>query len=333
MSMFDKARKAAADTLTDDIIMVDVDNLFESPDNFFELSRIEELAETILGQGGVKENLIVKPMGEPENGEYEIISGHRRTFAIRHLLEQGEEISRYLPCLVQNYEDNDDKLTDLILMNVSARTLTDSQLWKCYEVLNEMFLRKKKLGEKFGRVQTKLAETLGVSQGQVSKMQVIEKKAIDEVKSAVENGSISINTAEKISKLDVDEQKELVSKKPLSEVKPKDIPQTQKSQTRAPVSVASPPRRELDEEKSHASTDGAALPSQRLDDKKSNTNVTFSKDDDDDEDSGEELNDEQSKFIEFMRDWAEWFTESEFFYAKQKSIREHLENRRDVLWR
>jgi len=221
MKMFEKARKAAADTLTEDIIMIDVDNLLESPDNFFELSDIENLAYTILGQGGVKENLIVKPL---ETGEYEIISGHRRTFAVRHLLEQGEEISRFLPCLVQNYDNEDDKLKDLILMNVSTRTLDNSQLWKCYEILNEMFQRKKDLGEKFGRVQTRIAEMLNVSQGQVSKMQIIDKKAIPEIKEAIKNGEISINTAEPIANhLNEDEQKKLIKDKPLSEVKTKDV--------------------------------------------------------------------------------------------------------------
>ena len=221
MSMFDKARKAAADTLTEDIKMIDVDNLLESPDNFFELSRIEELAETIHGQGGVKENLIIRPI----NGtEYEIISGHRRVHAVRYLLEQGAEVSRYLPCLVQEYDNEDEKKLDIVLMNVSARILTDSQLFKCYEIINGMLQKKKQLGEKFGKVQNKLAEILGVSAGQVATMQTIDKRAIPEVKEAVESGDISINTAKHISNLDAGEQKELVSKKKLAGTKPKDVP-------------------------------------------------------------------------------------------------------------
>ena len=221
MSMFDKARKAAADTLTEDIKMIDIDNLLESPDNFFELSRIEELAETILGQGGVKENLIVRPINSTE---YEIISGHRRVHAVRKLLEQDAGVSRYLPCLVQEYDNEDEKKLDIVLMNVSARILTDSQLFKCYEIINEMLQKKKQLGERFGKVQNKLAEILGVSAGQVATMQTIDKRAIPEVKEAVESGDISINTAKHISNLDTEEQKELVSKKPLAGTKPKDIP-------------------------------------------------------------------------------------------------------------
>jgi ParB-like chromosome segregation protein Spo0J len=219
MGMFDKARKAAADTLTDDIQMIDIDRLRESPDNFFEVSRVEEFAQTILGQGGVKENLIVKPL---EDGDYEIISGHRRTAAIRHLLEQGEDVSRVLPCLVQHYDDEDDKLLDVVLMNISARIISDAEKWKAFEILNDTLQRKKKAGEKFGQVQKTLAELLGVSTGQTAKMQNIDKNAAEEVKKALKNGDISINTAEKISKLDKPAQKKL-AEKPLSGVKPKDI--------------------------------------------------------------------------------------------------------------
>ena len=60
------------------------------------------MAESILGQGGVLENLIVTPIGDDE---YEIISGHRRRAAVQYLIDQGENISHKLPCLVQNYDD------------------------------------------------------------------------------------------------------------------------------------------------------------------------------------------------------------------------------------
>jgi len=220
MSMFDNLKKAVADTITSDIIMVDVDDLHESADNFFEVERIEEFAETILAQGGVKENLIVMPR---DSGGYELISGHRRTAAVRHLLKKGETVSRFLPCLVANYSDEEDKKLDIVLMNITARIISDADLWKSYEIVNEVLQKKKALGEKFGKVQNKLAELLGVSVGQVSKIQKIDNSAIPEVKEAVKSGDISINTANEISKLDIEKQNEIVSGKPLKDVKPKDV--------------------------------------------------------------------------------------------------------------
>ena len=157
------------------------------------------------------ENLIITPC---DSGGYEIISGHRRTAAVRHLLSSGKTISRHLPCLVRNYRDESDKRIDIVMMNISARIISDSEMWKSYEVINDILREKKSAGVKFGQVQKKLAEILGISTGQAAKMQSIDKRA-DEVKEALENGELSINTAEKIAKLDKNEQAKLAKDKPL----------------------------------------------------------------------------------------------------------------------
>ena len=138
-TMLSNLKAIAQNTQTDSIKMIDIDELHESAENFFEIERIEEFAYTILGQGGVKDNLVVRPL---ESGGYEIISGHRRRAAVQFLLDHGEQISRLLPCLIQSYEDEDAKMLDLILMNVSARQLSDAELWQCYETLDKILKRR-----------------------------------------------------------------------------------------------------------------------------------------------------------------------------------------------
>lgn len=204
--MFENLNAIVANTLTDSIKMIDISELHESKDNFFVIERIEEFAETILGQGGVKDNLIVRPL---ESGGYEIISGHRRRAAVQYLIDSGENISRYLPCLVQNYADNDSKMLDVVLMNISARKLSDSEMWKSYEIIDGIFKRKKEAGEKFGRLREKVAAMLDISPAQVGKMQNIDKYAISAVKEAIENGDVSISTANELAKLSESEQKEI----------------------------------------------------------------------------------------------------------------------------
>ena len=207
------------DTLTDSIQMIAVEELHESKDNFFVVDRIEEFAETILGQGGVKDNLVVRPL---ESGGYEIISGHRRKAAVQYLLDNGENISRYLPCLVQNYSDDDTRMLDLILMNISSRQISDTELWQSYEILNQILQNKKKSGEKFGRVRDKLAELLGVSSSQVRKLENVKKNAVPEVVEAVKSGELSISTADEIARMDDLEQEELMQQD-LSSIRHKDI--------------------------------------------------------------------------------------------------------------
>ena len=218
--MFENLSSIVANTLTDSIKMIDIDELHNSEDNFFDINRIEEFAETILGQGGVKDNLVVRPL---DTGGYEIISGHRRRAAVQYLLDNNENVSRYLPCLVQNYDDNDDKILDIVLMNISSRQISDAEMWKSYEVVDKILQNKKSAGEKFGRVRDKLAECLGVSASQVKKIQNIDNNAITPIKNAIENGELSISTANEIAKLDENEQKELIEKSDLSNIKHKDI--------------------------------------------------------------------------------------------------------------
>lgn len=216
-SMLGNLSAIVSDTLTDSIKMIDITELHESADNFFVLENIESFAQIILGQGGVKDNLIVRSL---ETGGYEIISGHRHRAAVQWLIDNGENISRFLPCLVQNYTDEDDKMLDLILMNVSARQLSDPELWKSYETIDKILKEKKAKGEYFGRIRDDIAKHLGVSSAQVGKMQNIEKNAIEPVKEAIASGDLSISTANEIAKLDKVEQSNI---RDLSKVQPKDI--------------------------------------------------------------------------------------------------------------
>lgn len=218
-TMLSNLAAIAQNTQSDNIRMIDIDELHESAANFFEIERIEEFAYTILGQGGVKDNLIVRPL---ESGGYEIISGHRRRAAVQYLLDHGESISRLLPCLIQSYEDEDSMMLDLILMNVSARQLSDQELWQCYEKLNSILQSKKEAGERFGRVRETIAQILGVSPSQVGKLQNVDRNAIEPVREAVANGDISISTANVIAQFDESQQKEIISGG-VKEIKPKDI--------------------------------------------------------------------------------------------------------------
>ncbi len=229
--MFENLSAIVQNTLTDSIRMIGIDELHESEDNFFIMDRIEEFADTILGQGGVKDNLIVRPL---ETGGYEIISGHRRRAAVQHLLDRGENISRYLPCLVQNYSDDDARQLDIVLMNVSTRQISDAELWQSYELLDRILKKKQSSGERFGRIREKLAELLGVSAAQVGKMENVAHNAIPKVVEAVQSGELSISTANEIARMDEAEQEKVV-KQGISNVSHKDI--KQKNQAAKPQHI------------------------------------------------------------------------------------------------
>ena len=147
----------AQNTQNENIRMIDSDELQDSPSNFFRMDHIDELADAIHGQGGVKDNLVVTPL---DSGGYMIVSGHRRKASVRLLLERGDQISRLLPCLVQHYETQDDLDLDLILLNVTARQLSDNEIWQSYQRLDQYLKRQKANGVKFGSMREELARQL-----------------------------------------------------------------------------------------------------------------------------------------------------------------------------
>ena len=152
VGMVDMLNSISADTSNQDIRMINISELYDSADNFFSVENIDELAESILAQGRVKENLIVTPLS---SGGYEIVSGHRRKAAVRLLLDEGENISEMLPCLVVNYDDHNAKMIDLIMMNITQRKISDADLYTSFLALNKIFQEQKEKGVKFGKLRAK----------------------------------------------------------------------------------------------------------------------------------------------------------------------------------
>ena len=135
-----------------------------------------------------------------------------------------------LPCLVVNYDDHNAKMIDLIMMNITQRKISDADLYTSFLALNKIFQEQKEKGIKFGKLREKIAESLNVSPAQIGKLQNIENHAVSELKEAVQNGNICISTANKIAKLDEDEQLEIINSSELTELKSSDIrnPKTDK---------------------------------------------------------------------------------------------------------
>ncbi|GHU52716.1 hypothetical protein AGMMS49975_09080 [Clostridia bacterium] len=224
--IFSNVNKVVTDEFT--VKMIEIDKLIPNSENFYSMSEIEVLAEDIERQG-LKHNLVVTPVS---NGQYKIISGHRRYQAVIFLRQEGRYLSLRLPCFVSNEKSDDEQMQDLIMLNVTGREISDSERLKQYEHLKRILEARKENGEKFGRIREKIAEMLKVSVGQISKIEHIENNAVDEVKQAIEDGSLSISTANEIAKLDEDEQRELIKDKDISEITHKEV-KTRKKQSSA----------------------------------------------------------------------------------------------------
>jgi len=220
-SILGSMNAAVSGSFADNIKMIDIDKIKPHEENFYSMQDIELLAEDIERQG-LKENLVVRA----EDDFFIVISGHRRREAVKQLIEQGRRSSRFVPCYINPVKSADEELQDLIMLNATTRVISDAETIQQYEKLKPIYEAKKANGEKFGRIREKIAEALGVSNGQAAKLENVSKNAIPEVRKAVEDGEMSINTADKLAKLSENEQSEKIKSKPAKEIQPRDFEET-----------------------------------------------------------------------------------------------------------
>ena len=152
-------KSAASDSFKDNIKMIEIGKIKASLDNFYSMSDVDILADDIERQG-LKHNLVVVEDSD-EHGTYFIKSGHRRYAAIQQLVSEGRYNSKYIPCLIDGSKTKDESILDLIMLNATTRVMSDSEIFKQYEVLKETLDNLKASGDYNlkGRMREKLALT------------------------------------------------------------------------------------------------------------------------------------------------------------------------------
>ena len=223
---------------TFDVLMIDVEDLMPSKDNFYSTENIEELALSIELAGCIEQNLVVKPEA---HGKYEVIAGHRRRLAALKLVSEGKEEYRKVPCRIKKESDEiKDKLA-LIFTNSTARQLSDwekvQQAKQLKEILTEYKKalqeenkdRPKEEREKMGRIRDIVAQMLNTSTTQIGRMEAIDNNLSTEFKQELEKGNIGISTAHELSRLDEEKQQEAFRQyEEKGEMHIKDVKQEQK---------------------------------------------------------------------------------------------------------
>lgn len=217
---------AASDSYIDNIKMIKVTDIETNSENFYSLPDIEELAEDIERQGLIHSLAVTKT----SYGTYKLISGHRRLSAIKLLSEKGKWNSGIVPCYVITAKKSEAEMNlDLIMLNHTQRKYSDADIFKEHEELKKIFTQLEADGiEIKGRLREKIAKAMHVSSAQIGKIENIKNNAIDSVKVAVENGELSISTANEIAKHNSTKQQEIISS-PIEKIKTADVRSINKS--------------------------------------------------------------------------------------------------------
>ena len=154
---------------------IDIDKLIPDPDNFYDLSGLDGLAENI-SLLGLQQPLRVRPV-PGDDGKLMIISGHRRHAALKILIEQdGRGDLREVPCIVERTPEENPKLKQLKLIyaNANTRVLTSAEISKQAEQVEKLLYELKEEGMEFpGRMRDHVAQAVGTSKSKLSRLKVI----------------------------------------------------------------------------------------------------------------------------------------------------------------
>lgn len=198
----------------DKIKMIPLDHIEPNEKNFYALSKIEDLMESIR-MVGLLDPVRVVPMEEP--GYYRLVSGHRRYDAFLELDAEAPhgQASPYarIPALV--LEDMDD-LTEsfaLITANSTARELTYDEKLEQEKQLRATLLAMKAEGREVPKnLGQYIADQIGVSRNEVSRMHSVNENLIPEAREKVAAGEMTAQQAYEMSRMPAEEQRSGLSK-------------------------------------------------------------------------------------------------------------------------
>lgn len=156
------------------VVDIPIDRIVPDPNNFYELSAIDDLAENI-ALFGLQQPIVVRPMPE-DDARYIIVSGHRRHAALKKLIEEdGRDDLREVMCIVERGEENP-KLNQLKLIyaNASTRVLSSAEQAKQAEQVEKLLHELKEEGMEFpGRMRDHVAQACRMSTGKFARLKVI----------------------------------------------------------------------------------------------------------------------------------------------------------------
>lgn len=185
---------------------LDIDLLDEDPRNFYDLSKIDELAANI-EMFGVLQPIRVRPA--EAQGRYVVESGHRRRAAVRMLVAEGQEKFRAVPCIVTHVHMSL-ALQELLIIcnNRDNRVMTPAAISKEAERVEELLIQLKEEGVKFpGRMRDLVADICQVSKSKLSRLKVIRENLEESWRVGYEKGKLAESSAYALAQMPQERQR------------------------------------------------------------------------------------------------------------------------------
>lgn len=184
-------------------------DLIPSEENFYAMTSIDELKESIELAGRVLQNLLVVPLSD---GKYKILSGHRRCAASISLVNEGKKSFEFVPCSVERPEGDQEaqEIREEIIL-ITSNSQREKTAWEKMEEVRRIrsLVEKIRENEKVeGNTRKCIADTLNTSTTQVARYDAIHNNLAPAFMGEFKEGGINLSTAYELSGLSLDEQKE-----------------------------------------------------------------------------------------------------------------------------
>ncbi|MFV0499645.1 MAG: ParB/RepB/Spo0J family partition protein [Bacilli bacterium] len=207
MSLYESFKEETNDS---EIKMLALDEIKVNENNFFDITEIENLRESIL-EDGLFHNIVVNRLGD---NSYELISGERRYTAYKSLYDSGKKDFAKIPARVMKVDKNNELLA-LVSANSTTRELTNYERLSSFNILFYVY------SDQYGKGKTETMELVGnklnISLTQAKKYKkIVDSKDVMEYASNNPNVKITelYNRATsklKISKVEVSKQEKFTN--------------------------------------------------------------------------------------------------------------------------
>lgn len=180
---------------------IDIGLIDSDPGNFYELTRLEDLASNI-AVVGLQQPLRVRTSEEsPE--KVVVVSGHRRLAALKLLIKEGREDLRAVPC-IREHVAGSAALQELrlIFANRDTRVISSGEIAKQAERVEMLLYQLKEEGFEFpGRMRDYVAQACKISAPKLARLKVIREQLIPEYMSLFETDKLPEQTAYALARL------------------------------------------------------------------------------------------------------------------------------------
>lgn len=184
---------------------IPLENLESDPNNFYQLSGVEDLASNI-ALCGVQQPIRVRP---GQGGHYIIVSGHRRRAALESLAKEDPQRWKEIPCIVERDSVSPAlQQLRLIYSNANTRTMTSAEVSQQAEQVEKLLYKLQEEGFDFpGRMRDHVAQAVQVSTSKLARLKVIRENLAEEWQPAFKSDKLSESTAYELAKMPLEWQR------------------------------------------------------------------------------------------------------------------------------